>query len=76
MAQWVKDPGGVFAVALVAAVVQFQSLAQELPHAAGTGKKRKKKKERKKKKRGKRILKRDENQSGKRQLKINTMKSH
>ena len=49
MAQWVKDPGVVFAVALVAAVVQFQSLAQELPHAAGTGKKRKKK-ERKKEK--------------------------
>ena len=32
MAQWVKDPAVVTAVALVAAVVQIRSLAQELPH--------------------------------------------
>ena len=37
-------PGIVTAVGQVAAKVQVQSLAQEIPHAGGTAKKKKKKK--------------------------------
>ena len=43
--QWVKV---VTAVAGVSAVVQVQSLALELPHAAGTANKKKKKEKEKK----------------------------
>ena len=39
MVQWVKN---LIAVAQVAMEAQVQSLAQELPHATGTAKKKKK----------------------------------
>ena len=39
--QWVKESSVVTALAWVAAVVQVQSPAQELPHAAGAAKKKK-----------------------------------
>ena len=42
MVQWVKNPT---AVAWVAAEVQVQSLAQELPYASGVAKKRGKNKQ-------------------------------
>ena len=43
MAQLVKGSSFITAVAWVTAVVQVQSLAQELPHAMGTAKKKDKK---------------------------------
>ena len=47
MAQWVKDPALVSAVAWVAAVAQIWSLAWELLYATGAVKKKEKKKEKK-----------------------------
>ena len=44
MVQWVKDPGVAAAVAQATTVLQFQSLAQELPCAAGVSKNQKQKK--------------------------------
>ena len=42
MAHKVKDPDFFTAIAWIAAVTRFQSLAQELPHASGAAKKKKK----------------------------------
>lgn len=40
MMQWIKDMAIVTAAAQVAGVVRVQCLAQELPHAWGTAKKK------------------------------------
>ena len=50
MADKVKDPDFFTAIAWIAAVTRFQSLAQELPHASGAAKKKKKNKQTNKKK--------------------------
>ena len=50
MADKVKDPDFFTAIAWIAAVTRFQSLAQELPHASGAAKKKKKKQTNKQKK--------------------------
>ena len=44
MAQWVKDPSAVTAVAWVTAVARVQSLAWELPQARGGPRSKRKKK--------------------------------
>ena len=49
MAHKVKDPDFFTAIAWIAAVTRFQSLAQELPHASGAAKKKTNKQTKKKK---------------------------
>ena len=44
MVQLVKDLATISAASQIAAVVRFQSLAQELPHALGVVKKKREKK--------------------------------